>query len=187
MGPEPLWCRVKFSINCRPIGLHNWHYACTASRNWTCPTIPPMRIPLVLDRSRPATPSAIPDHRAVALRHPARPHRARHAPSSRRLAEQLGVSRNTVVRAYDALSSDGYVEARPASGVAAVRIAGRHTRRRRLARSARADSGDRPAMPMPATRCAPRTLTTATAGGSRSTSSRDGPMRVCSRSRRGGG
>src|SRR5260370_41052563 len=39
-------------------------------------------------------------------------------PSSRRLSEQLGVSRNTVVRAYEELSSEGYVEARPASCIA---------------------------------------------------------------------
>jgi GntR family transcriptional regulator / MocR family aminotransferase len=39
-------------------------------------------------------------------------------PSSRRLSEQLGVSRNTVMRAYDDLRSEGYIEARPASCVA---------------------------------------------------------------------
>ena len=44
-------------------------------------------------------------------------------PSSRRLSEQLGVSRNTVVRAYEELCSEGYVEARPASCVSvAVRL-----------------------------------------------------------------
>ena len=37
-------------------------------------------------------------------------------PSSRRLADQLEVSRNTVVRAYEILESEGCVEARPASG-----------------------------------------------------------------------
>ena len=38
-------------------------------------------------------------------------------PSSRRLAEQLAISRNTVVRAYENLILEGHVEARPASGV----------------------------------------------------------------------
>ncbi len=38
-------------------------------------------------------------------------------PSSRQLAEQLAISRNTVVRAYDLLLMEGIVEARPASGV----------------------------------------------------------------------
>jgi GntR family transcriptional regulator/MocR family aminotransferase len=38
-------------------------------------------------------------------------------PSSRNLADQLGISRNTVVRAYENLILESYVEARPASGV----------------------------------------------------------------------
>jgi GntR family transcriptional regulator/MocR family aminotransferase len=38
-------------------------------------------------------------------------------PSSRNLADQLGISRNTVVRAYESLILEGHVEARPASGV----------------------------------------------------------------------
>ena len=38
-------------------------------------------------------------------------------PSSRNLADQLGISRNTVVRAYENLIVEGHVEARPASGV----------------------------------------------------------------------
>jgi GntR family transcriptional regulator/MocR family aminotransferase len=37
-------------------------------------------------------------------------------PSTRRLAEQLGVSRNVVLDAYDQLLSEGYLEARPGSG-----------------------------------------------------------------------
>ena len=43
------------------------------------------------------------------------------APNCRRrvaCSEQLGVSRNTVMRAYEDLCSEGYVEARPASCVA---------------------------------------------------------------------
>jgi GntR family transcriptional regulator/MocR family aminotransferase len=42
-------------------------------------------------------------------------------PSSRQLSEQLSVSRNTVVRAYDALVAEGFVETRPASGIFAAR------------------------------------------------------------------
>ena len=41
-------------------------------------------------------------------------------PSSRRLSEQLEISRNTVVRAYDELLMEGIVEARPASGIYVV-------------------------------------------------------------------
>jgi GntR family transcriptional regulator/MocR family aminotransferase len=38
-------------------------------------------------------------------------------PSSRHLSEQLEVSRNTVIHAYEALIIEGYVESRPASGI----------------------------------------------------------------------
>src|ERR1700726_5237191 len=38
-------------------------------------------------------------------------------PSSRQLSEQLAISRNTVVRAYDLLLMEGIVESRPASGI----------------------------------------------------------------------
>ena len=38
-------------------------------------------------------------------------------PSSRRLSEQLGIGRNTVVRAYQTLEIECYVESRPASGM----------------------------------------------------------------------
>jgi GntR family transcriptional regulator / MocR family aminotransferase len=38
-------------------------------------------------------------------------------PSSRNLADQLAISRNTVVRAYESLILEGHVEARPASGI----------------------------------------------------------------------
>src|ERR1700749_4367581 len=37
-------------------------------------------------------------------------------PSSRNLADQLGISRNTVVRAYENLILEGHIGARPASG-----------------------------------------------------------------------
>jgi GntR family transcriptional regulator/MocR family aminotransferase len=41
-------------------------------------------------------------------------------PSSRRLSEQLGIGRNTVVRAYETLETECYVESRPASGMFAT-------------------------------------------------------------------
>ena len=41
-------------------------------------------------------------------------------PSSRRLSEQLGIGRNTVVRAYETLEMECYVESRPASGIFAA-------------------------------------------------------------------
>jgi GntR family transcriptional regulator/MocR family aminotransferase len=41
----------------------------------------------------------------------------RRLPSSRRLAEQAGVSRNTITLAYDALLAEGHLQSRPRSGV----------------------------------------------------------------------
>lgn len=79
-----------------------------------------MQIPVLLDRSASA---GLVSQIAAQLREGIRigriPDGAR-LPSSRRFAEQLEVSRNTVVRAYEILESEGYVEARAASGVFAV-------------------------------------------------------------------
>ena len=76
-----------------------------------------MQIPVLLDRSRrePLT-SQLVDQLRDAIRH-ARIRSGTRLPSSRRLAEQLSVSRNTVIRAYDTLIVEGYVESRPASGI----------------------------------------------------------------------
>jgi GntR family transcriptional regulator / MocR family aminotransferase len=76
-----------------------------------------MQIPVLLDRSRrePLTTQLIEQLRD-AIRQARLPSGTR-LPSSRQLSEQLSVSRNTVVRAYDALVMEGYVESRPASGV----------------------------------------------------------------------
>jgi GntR family transcriptional regulator / MocR family aminotransferase len=76
-----------------------------------------MQIPVLLDRSRrePLTNQLIEQLRD-AIRH-ARIRPGTRLPSSRRLSDQLCVSRNTVVRAYDALIVEGYVESRPASGI----------------------------------------------------------------------
>jgi GntR family transcriptional regulator/MocR family aminotransferase len=76
-----------------------------------------MQIPLLLDRSQPETlTDQLADQLRVTIRQSRLAPGAR-LPSSRRLAEQLGISRNTVVRAYDILSIEGYVAARPASGL----------------------------------------------------------------------
>jgi GntR family transcriptional regulator/MocR family aminotransferase len=76
-----------------------------------------MQIPVLLDRSRrePLT-SQLVEQLRDAIRH-ARIRAGTRLPSSRGLAEQLSVSRNTVIRAYDALIVEGYVESRPASGI----------------------------------------------------------------------
>jgi GntR family transcriptional regulator / MocR family aminotransferase len=76
-----------------------------------------MQIPVLLDRSRrePLTNQLIEQLRD-AIRQ-ARLAAGTRLPSSRQLSEQLTVSRNTVVRAYDTLIAEGYVESRPASGV----------------------------------------------------------------------
>src|SRR5258707_4556931 len=79
-----------------------------------------MQIPLILDPSgdQSLTSQLVGQLRDAITR--GRIARGTKLPSSRRLSEQLGVSRNTVVRAYEELRSEGYVEARPASCVAVV-------------------------------------------------------------------
>lgn len=49
-------------------------------------------------------------------------------PSSRKLAEQLGVARNTVVLAYEQLVEEGFLESRARSGIygCAAHQPGRH-------------------------------------------------------------
>ena len=55
-------------------------------------------------------------------------------PSSRRLSEQLGIGRNTVMRAYETLEVECYIESRPASGMfAAVPPLDRHAAQRSAA------------------------------------------------------
>ena len=76
-----------------------------------------MQIPVLLDRSRPETLTAqLVERLRDAIRQNRIPHGAR-LPSSRQLSEQLAVSRNTVVRAYDELVAEGYINSRPASGM----------------------------------------------------------------------
>ena len=76
-----------------------------------------MQISVLLDRSRPETlTTQIADQIREAIRC-ARIAPGTRLPSSRRLSEQLSVSRNTVVRAYELLSIEEIVEPRPASGI----------------------------------------------------------------------
>jgi GntR family transcriptional regulator/MocR family aminotransferase len=76
-----------------------------------------MQIPVLLDRARrqPLT-SQLVEQLRDAIRH-ARIRPGTRLPSTRQLSEQLSVSRNTVIRAYDVLTVEGLVESRPASGI----------------------------------------------------------------------
>ena len=69
-------------------------------------------------------------------------------PSSRRLSEQLAISRNTVVRAYDLLLMEGIVESRPASGIYVAEQLPRHAALVQSASELR-ESAPRTRMPMP--------------------------------------
>jgi GntR family transcriptional regulator/MocR family aminotransferase len=107
-----------------------------------------MQIPLLLDRSRPATLAVqiVEQLRDAILQGRIAP--GARMPSSRRLADQLDVSRNTVVRAYESLMIESYVEARPASGVFAAERP--PDRKPRLAPVAvPSDASDRSPMPLP--------------------------------------
>ncbi len=75
-----------------------------------------MKIPIELDRtSRTPLAAQLVDHFARLIRERRIPSGTR-LPSSRTLAEQLGVARNTVVQAYETLSIEGLVASRAASG-----------------------------------------------------------------------
>ena len=76
-----------------------------------------MQISVLLDRSRPdSLTTQMVDQIRDAIRC-ARIGPGTRLPSSRRLSEQLAISRNTVMRAYDLLLMEGIVESRPASGI----------------------------------------------------------------------
>ena len=67
-----------------------------------------MQLPVLLDRSRP---DSLTSQLAEQLRDAIRRNRiagGTRLPSSRQLSEQLSISRNTVVRAYDALVAEGF-------------------------------------------------------------------------------
>jgi GntR family transcriptional regulator / MocR family aminotransferase len=76
-----------------------------------------MQLSVLLDRSRPESlTSQMVDQIREAIRC-ARIGPGTRLPSSRRLSEQLAISRNTVVRAYDLLLMEGVLQSRPASGI----------------------------------------------------------------------
>lgn len=80
-----------------------------------------MQIPIDLDRSsRTPLVSQLSQQLRDAIRLGRIPAGAR-LPSSRSLAEQLGIGRNTVVNAYEALTIEGLVESRASSGFFAAR------------------------------------------------------------------
>jgi len=76
-----------------------------------------MQIPLLIDRSLNQSLTAqLVEQLREAIRRRKIPSGTR-LPSSRELAAQLAIARNTVVRAYDELIAEGDVEAHPASGI----------------------------------------------------------------------
>jgi GntR family transcriptional regulator / MocR family aminotransferase len=106
-----------------------------------------MQISVLLDRSRPdSLTTQMVDQIRDAIRC-ARIAPGSRLPSSRRLSEQLAISRNTVMRAYDLLLMEGIVESRPASGIYVSE------QQPRLAATAApvlaADDQMQPRMPMP--------------------------------------
>jgi GntR family transcriptional regulator/MocR family aminotransferase len=79
-----------------------------------------IQISLLLDRSRVDTLTAQLVGQLRDAIHVGRIAPGARLPSSRRLSEQLGIGRNTVVRAYETLEMECYVESRPASGIFAT-------------------------------------------------------------------
>jgi GntR family transcriptional regulator/MocR family aminotransferase len=113
-----------------------------------------MRIPIELDRSsgQPLA-SQLADRLREAIQRGRIPRGGR-LPSSRALADQLEVARNTVVRAYETLVVDGFAESRAASGFYALAPDEALSSRPRFvqAKPARAETE---AMPLPARPVAP--------------------------------
>jgi GntR family transcriptional regulator / MocR family aminotransferase len=107
-----------------------------------------MQISVLLDRSRPESlTTQMVDQIREAIRC-ARIGPGTRLPSSRRLSEQLAISRNTVVRAYDLLLMEGIVESRPASGIYVADQVARGPAPMQPVADLR-DPGLQPRMPMP--------------------------------------
>ena len=107
-----------------------------------------MQISVLLDRSRPdSLTTQMVDQIRDAIRC-ARLAPGSRLPSSRRLSEQLAISRNTVMRAYDLLLMEGIVESRPASGIYVAEQQPRHAATAALV-PAPDDQMLQPRMPMP--------------------------------------
>jgi len=118
-----------------------------------------MRIPIALDRggARPLA-GQLADRLADAIREGRIPPGAR-LPSSRRLSEQLGLGRNTVMRAYEALLEEGLVESRAASGIFPARDLSPSRVRPVLSTSGSQEStSDVPRMPEPTVPVAPERI-----------------------------
>ena len=80
-----------------------------------------MQLPVLLDRSRPETlTTQLASQLREAIGRSMIPAGTR-LPSTRRLSEQLGISRNTAVRAYDILVMEGFAATAPASGIFAAK------------------------------------------------------------------
>ena len=81
-----------------------------------------MQIPLLLDRSRSETLTMqLVEQLREAIQRGRIPPGAR-LPSSRVLADELAIARNTAMRAYETLVIEGYAETRPASGIFAAAV-----------------------------------------------------------------
>ncbi len=108
-----------------------------------------MQIPLLLDRSRPATLAAqiVEQLRDAIVQRRIAP--GARMPSSRKLADQLDVSRNTVVRAYEWLMIESYVEGRRASGMFAASHLPEDTSRSAAATASIVDLSGLSPMPLP--------------------------------------
>jgi GntR family transcriptional regulator / MocR family aminotransferase len=108
-----------------------------------------MQIPVLLDRSRRESLTVqLVDQLRDAIRQARLPSGTR-LPSSRRLSEQLAVSRNTVIRAYETLIVEGYVESRPASGIFVSPELPDGAVKMGMADSTAGDDGTSSHMPMP--------------------------------------
>ena len=114
-----------------------------------------MQLPLLLDRSGvDSLTDQIVGQLRRAIAEARLPGGAR-LPSSRRLAEQLDVARNTVIRAYETLMVEGLVELRPSSGIFVA--SDRPTEPVRIAPAAFGGGGrSRWSMPLPAAPPPPR-------------------------------
>ena len=109
-----------------------------------------MQIPVLLDRSHPASLTVqLVEQLRNAIQH-GRIMSGTRLPSSRQLSRQLDVARNTVVRAYELLVMEGYVEARPASGMfAASELPDALTPPRETVAEPQGRAADEPGMPLP--------------------------------------
>lgn len=120
-----------------------------------------MRIPIDLDRSlAQSLTTQLADRLREAIREGRIPAGAR-LPSSRELAEQLSLARNTVVRAYETLTIEGLVESRAASGFFATSEPNTDANRARFpTERARSAIRDADGMPRPPSVRVPRRIET---------------------------